>query len=125
MRRLTKAKIRILSKESLPKIASEDDEMVQLRFQETLIFRRMVLCSLVVAVLVGLWKLFFGTNCHFWKGISMIGEEGKRERYHCDGIGHSLIPLQTNINNHFLGIEEKEVSFGNITISNVILTIKQ
>ncbi|XP_054812408.1 uncharacterized protein LOC129313386 isoform X3 [Prosopis cineraria] len=69
MRRLTKAKIRILSKESLPKIASEDDEMVQLRFQETLIFRRMVLCSLVVAVLVGLWKLFFGTNCHFWRKI--------------------------------------------------------
>ncbi|XP_054825750.1 KH domain-containing protein HEN4-like isoform X2 [Prosopis cineraria] len=30
MRRLTKANIRILSKESLPKIASEDDEMVQI-----------------------------------------------------------------------------------------------
>lgn len=29
MRRLTKANIRILSKENLPKIASEDDEMVQ------------------------------------------------------------------------------------------------
>lgn len=28
MRRLTKANIRIISKESLPKIASEDDEMV-------------------------------------------------------------------------------------------------
>jgi poly(rC)-binding protein 2/3/4 len=31
MRRLTKANIRILSKEDLPKIASEDDEMVQVR----------------------------------------------------------------------------------------------
>ncbi|XP_021812470.1 KH domain-containing protein HEN4 isoform X3 [Prunus avium] len=30
MRRITKANIRILSKESLPKIASEDDEMVQI-----------------------------------------------------------------------------------------------
>jgi poly(rC)-binding protein 2/3/4 len=30
MRRLTKANIRILSKEDLPKIASEDDEMVQI-----------------------------------------------------------------------------------------------
>lgn len=29
MRRLTKANIRILPKEDLPKIASEDDEMVQ------------------------------------------------------------------------------------------------
>lgn len=31
MRRLTKANIRILSKENLPKVASEDDEMVQVR----------------------------------------------------------------------------------------------
>lgn len=31
MRRLTKANIRILSKENLPKIASDDDEMVQVR----------------------------------------------------------------------------------------------
>lgn len=31
MRRLTKANIRILPKESLPKIASEDDEMVQVK----------------------------------------------------------------------------------------------
>lgn len=31
MRRLTKANIRILSKESIPKIASEDDEMVQVK----------------------------------------------------------------------------------------------
>jgi poly(rC)-binding protein 2/3/4 len=31
MRRLTKSNIRILSKENLPKIASEDDEMVQVR----------------------------------------------------------------------------------------------
>jgi poly(rC)-binding protein 3/4 len=31
MRRLTKANIRILSKEDLPKIATEDDEMVQVR----------------------------------------------------------------------------------------------
>lgn len=31
IRRLTKANIRILSKEGLPKIASEDDEMVQVR----------------------------------------------------------------------------------------------
>ena len=31
MRRLTKANIRILSKENLPKIASKDDEMVQVR----------------------------------------------------------------------------------------------
>ena len=29
MRRATKANIRILSKENLPKVASEDDEMVQ------------------------------------------------------------------------------------------------
>lgn len=29
MRKLTKANIRILSKENLPKVASEDDEMVQ------------------------------------------------------------------------------------------------
>lgn len=29
MRRVTKANIRILSKENLPKIASDDDEMVQ------------------------------------------------------------------------------------------------
>ena len=29
MRRITKANIRILSKENLPKIAAEDDEMVQ------------------------------------------------------------------------------------------------
>lgn len=31
MRRLTKANIRILPKENLPKIASEDDEMVQVK----------------------------------------------------------------------------------------------
>ena len=31
MRRLTKANIRILSKDNLPKIASEDDEMVQVK----------------------------------------------------------------------------------------------
>lgn len=31
MRRLTKSNIRILSKENLPKIASDDDEMVQVR----------------------------------------------------------------------------------------------
>lgn len=31
MRRLTKANIRIISKENLPKIANEDDEMVQVR----------------------------------------------------------------------------------------------
>lgn len=31
IRRLTKANIRILSKEGLPKIASEDDELVQVR----------------------------------------------------------------------------------------------
>lgn len=33
MRRLTKANIRILPKDSLPKIASEDDEMVQVDIQ--------------------------------------------------------------------------------------------
>ena len=31
MRRLTKANIRVLSKDNLPKIAFEDDEMVQVR----------------------------------------------------------------------------------------------
>lgn len=31
MRKVTKANIRILSKENLPKIASEDDEMVQVK----------------------------------------------------------------------------------------------
>lgn len=34
MRRITKANIRILSKESLPKIASEDDEMVQVKYRQ-------------------------------------------------------------------------------------------
>lgn len=31
MRRITQANIRVLSKESLPKVAAEDDEMVQVK----------------------------------------------------------------------------------------------
>lgn len=32
MRRMTKANIRVLQKEHLPKVASDDDEMVQVKF---------------------------------------------------------------------------------------------
>ena len=35
MRRMTRANIRVLGKENLPKVASEDDEMVQVRFTIT------------------------------------------------------------------------------------------
>lgn len=35
MRNTTKANIRILSKEDVPKVASEDDEMVQVNFYYT------------------------------------------------------------------------------------------
>ena len=43
MRRLTKANIRILAKENLPKIASDDDEMVQVR-----VFFMLCLCNLLL-----------------------------------------------------------------------------